>query len=255
MSDFDKKVKASLTEYKQRVLRVTEDGAWRGKKHPHILPPTDGHKNFLLDPSSFEIKNEMLYFPEMEKGIKLHQGWRHLNSSQVLCVSFFYQFVTDVNKLNELARFLGATSAAVNAEFEMVIQDRSNIDFVIHLEKGKDIYIEIKYCEAEFGKADIKKPEKTYQKIRNDHHASIDMSQKDYLENYQLVRNVCLSPKESGNLTVFLVPEQNDKINQSYAQGVKTIKNPQNFSFKRVYWEDLLQKFPNDEIAKKYFSV
>ena len=256
-TDFATAVKENLSEYKQETLNVSENGVWRGREYGHILPKNVGHKNIMLDENDFRIDGDTLTFTKSGKSIKLHEGYHHLNSSQILCVNYFYPFLSDINKLTELARFLGIDEKASGAEFEFTAPDSSNIDFVIFTEGGRRVYMEIKYCESDFGAASSKKAIEngTYAAIKEKYHQKAEIDFDGYLKNYQLIRNISLSHKDSGSLTVFLVPRDNESINQKYDEGIAKLRNHDDFNFKRVYWEDLIANFGNKEIEKKYFGL
>ena len=256
-NDFCALVRAHMAKYKRDVIGISENGTWKNKEHPHILPEEHGAKNIMLDASLFEINGDMLTLKPYGKKIKLHQGWRHLNSSQILCVNYFYPIISDNEKLNGLSAFLGAKEKAVSADFEFIVEDKSNIDLAIRLENGKYIYLEIKYCESEFGSASSKRAQNdgTYKRIRKTYHDSVLITDEDYLKHYQIIRNICLSHVSTGNITVFLIPSKNESINNQYEQSMKAIENPEDFNFKRIYWEDLISAFANSEIRKKYFNM
>lgn len=256
-TDFATAVKERLSEYKRETLNVSENGVWRGREYGHILPKNVGHKNIMLDENDFRIDGDTLTFTKSGKGIKLHEGYHHLNSSQILCVNYFYPFLSDINKLTELVRFLGIDENASGAEFEFTAPDSSNIDFVIFTEGGRRVYMEIKYCESDFGAASSKKAIEngTYAAIKEKYHQKAEIDFDGYLKNYQLIRNISLSHKDSGSLTVFLVPRDNESINRKYDEGIAKLRNHDDFNFKRVYWEDLIASFGNKEIEKKYFGL
>ena len=84
---------------------------------------------------------------------------------------------------------------------------------------------------------------------------AVEISNEDYRRQYQFVRNVCLSPKDSNNYTVFLLPHMNESINIKYDDGIKAIKNIDKFNVQRLYWEDLLVQIPNERVYQKYFEL
>jgi hypothetical protein len=81
---FNERVRKHAADYKRTVLGVTEDGLWKGKPYPHILPYKLDRLNIL--PS---IRDQFwTQFPDME--IQLHRDFHHLNSSQAVAFNLFY---------------------------------------------------------------------------------------------------------------------------------------------------------------------
>ena len=251
---FTKRVWEHLESYKINVLGVSGKVTIGENSYGHILPPEHAKLNLGIDESKYELNDLVLKFKEIDcKTIKLHKDWQHLNSSQVLCISYFYDFFADKAKLQSLiSDVLGIDAKVKNPEFERVVKDRTNVDFVVYLENGGTVYFEIKYTEQEFGQAS---DDDKYRRIKEKHHSEVDISYEDYIKQYQLVRNICLSPKNSNNCTVFLLPKANESINEKYEDGIKTIGNLCDFNVKRLYWEDLIEQIPNKNVHEKYFAL
>ena len=249
---FIKTVREHLTEYKNNVLGVLDCGIYRNKKYGHILPDKFETLNIGLPKSEYQLEGSLLKLNDCP-AIKLHMDWRHLNSSQILCIAYFYSFINDKEKLQKLVTDVLKIDSEVNsAEFEYVTPDGSNIDFVVHLKNGGHVFFEIKYTEREFGSATSKTAD--YMGIKKKFYANVKISDEDYLKNYQLVRNICLSPKGGNNYTVFLVPKDNGSINYHYNHGIPTIANINKFNVQRLYWEDLLEQLPDNTVFEKYFN-
>lgn len=250
---FIQTVRAHLESYKNNVLGVKDNGTYRGKGFGHILPNEYERLNLGLRESEYDLDGSILKLRGCSP-IKLHMDWRHMNSSQVLCIAYFYDFISDKVKLQKLiSTVLNITAEVKRAGFEYITKDGSNIDFVVELENGGMVYFEIKYTEPEFGIASSGTAE--YQKIRRKYHSAVEISDSDYRSQYQLVRNVCLSPNHSNNYTVFLLPRANSSINKKYDDGLKAIGNIQDFHVQKLYWEDLLEQIPNETVFKKYFEL
>lgn len=249
---FIKNVREHLTAYKNNVLGVNESGTYRNKEYGHILPDKFETLNIGLPKSEYQLDGSLLKLNDYPV-IKLHMDWRHMNSSQILCIAYFYSFINDKKKLQKLVtNVLKINSEVDSAEFEYITQDGSNIDFVVHLKNGGHVFFEIKYTEREFGAATSKKAK--YNEIKNKFHSAVQISYKAYLKNYQLVRNVSLSPEGGNNHTVFLVPKENGSINDHYDNGLPTIANINKFNVQRLYWEDLLEQIPDNKVFEKYFD-
>lgn len=166
-----------------------------------------------------------------------------------MCISYFYDFLNDTGRLDRLLAWLGIPGKAVGAVFEKITCDGSNIDFTIELEGEGFVYFEIKYSEPEFGHAGKEKAK--YEKIRAKYHDDAVIKFEKYRKHYQFVRNVCIA--KDGNHTVFLIPKENENIEKSYEDVSKAVQNMTDFSVRRIFWEDLLDAFPNEDIRRKYF--
>ncbi len=250
---FIQKARAHLESYKNNVLGVRDNGTYRGKEYGHILPKKFEGLNLGLPESEYELEGSILKLKGCSP-IKLHKDWHHLNSSQILCIAYFYDFISDRAKLQKLiSTVLNINAQAECADFEYVTQDGSNIDFVVKLANGGMVYFEIKYTELEFGAASSATAD--YQEIREKYHSAVEISDIDYRSQYQLVRNISLSPSQSDNYTVFLLPRANASVNEKYEKGINSIVNIKDFHVQRLYWEDLLEQIPNESVFKKYFDL
>lgn len=136
-------------------------GTWHGKSYPHICKELK--YNFIDGdvPLYCNLKQ-----PTGGK-IHYHQAATHLNSSQVMCISFFKKFFKTADRealllqiLNELtgtgptksAIPAGATITAAYFEHEPDHAERTNFDFYLELSSGAHISIEVKFTESDFGK-------------------------------------------------------------------------------------------------------
>lgn len=99
--------------------------------------------------------------------IHYHQGAAHLNSSQVMCISFFKKFFEAPEREGLLLKILnepitsnstkdtilaGTTITAAYFEYEPDHAERTNFDFYLELSSGAHISIEVKFTESDFGK-------------------------------------------------------------------------------------------------------
>lgn len=252
--EFRKKVWSHLDKYKKDVLKVNQNVKIDDHTYKHILPKDEKDKNLGLLDCSFERNENILTLPN-HAPIKLHTHWNHLSSSQILCISYFAKFINNAKKLDEILTFLGINEKSEYGEFEVIAgEEKTNVDFTIHLKNGKNVYFEIKYTEPEFGAVSSSTDESKYRNYYNDCHKGVQIDWDDYKKHYQIVRNVCLS--ENGNYTIFLLPRSNDSINICYEKGIRKINNFDKFknSVKRIMWEDLLLAFPNNGVFEKYFD-
>lgn len=251
--------KSKLALYKKNILKVLEDGEFNHQgtihKKNYVLPISEAWKNIMLDVQSYKfVKTSILQLDKRFQGkpiqIKLHRYWYHLNSSQILALNYFYEFLGDLHKLNLLLRFLGIDEKALEATLEYPLDDKSEIDFAIKLCNGKYVYFEVKYSESEFGNASSYRT--NYLKRQETLYSKLEMSFEDFKKHYQFARNIIIG--DDGSYSVFLVPKFNDKISVDYEKCSRSIINAASFNFRIVYWEDLLSILPNIKVQEKYFE-
>jgi len=86
------KILEKLVEYKktQKDLRNLDSGTYRGKLYDHILPLAD--KKYKNKANIIEYYRDDFYKSELSK-IKYHKYFHHLNSSQAMCINFFYPLI------------------------------------------------------------------------------------------------------------------------------------------------------------------
>lgn len=116
----------------------------------HILPEGYKFANFL--PPYRDTFLQSKEYPD----IKLHPGFHHLNSSQVMCINFFYPLM----KVNLLEKLLPAfhlpeqpvLRCDLEWKDELVREEGTNFDFFMQLADGKKLLFEVKYTEAEFNR-------------------------------------------------------------------------------------------------------
>ena len=240
METFQEKVKAHMNNYngQNNELEGKKGGSWQGKgEYGHILnKENDWEYNLLLPYRKIgtlvdDIKNGK---------IKKHMYAHHLNSSQMMCLNFFYPLISkgllylllqnidnSIDWGNPIKTQPEYISELEKGQEEKVKNDpdwynrlsgASNIDFYIETDKGYKVYFEIKYTETNF---DTKKStdEKYYQlKYEKIYKPLLESSilpnkcNRDYfLEHYQLMRNLIHLQSEQ-HYVVFLVPQQNEKV-------------------------------------------
>lgn len=226
LNNFQERVKEHMIFYKNNILKIEKSGEYKnnGKEYGHILPKDSQWENII------PYKN----FSHIEKLIgenNFHSGFHHLNSSQAMCMNFFYPFMKE-KSLDIILKILGIEGEVdydeVTFEKESSLDKAqgkgkgksTNFDYFIPMKNGKKIYFEIKYTEKEFGQAkndykhkaifnSIYKPILLSGKVVND-----DYKQRDvFLKNYQLLRNLIHIDEDS--FVVFIYPEENIGIRKS----------------------------------------
>lgn len=226
---------AHMNEY--NGLNNELEGKKGGEGYPHVLDLMPIMKyNFLP-----QYRDELVKYVK-EKEIKLHSDAHHLNSSQMMCLNFFYPLINKEllylllqnidNSIDWGTPNLKRTQPEYISELEKGQEEKvkndpdwnnrlsgaSNIDFYIETDKGYKIYFEIKYTETNF---DTKKPtekkyqlkyEKIYKPLLESSILLLYKHDRDYfLEHYQLMRNLIHLQSEQ-HYVVFLVPQQNEKV-------------------------------------------
>lgn len=238
-------------EDKKSILfdQKIENGRWQNSeiKYPHILPKEHQILN-LLQTSRSELNN----YIEVNK-LKKHIYFHHLNSSQAMCLNFFFPFYEE-KELELVLKFLGFKNEEINYEKTCFEKDSdieksyskyrpTSIDFYLETISGKQIFFEIKYTEQEFGKA--KQDDIHINKFNEVYKNKLQFIKKEYqqinvfLKNYQILRNlICIS---ENSYVVFLYPNRNIKIkNQAeFAKQTMLTDNVLDNFFNKT-WEELL---------------
>lgn len=244
---YKEQVKSRLANYKLTTLGVAENGYWRKDKpsYAHILPKEQKNLNFL-EPYRSELANYA------ERNIRLHKDFHHLNSSQAVCMNFFYPLIEE-NQLSLLLDILKLDNESIDfAEFEKIMDraEGTNFDFYIKLKSGKQIFFEIKYSETEFKKQKSSAAyQKKYNLIYKDRlSGKLRAGTDDYdslMKNYQLLRNISYVDATDQNLLVIIYPKGNLKLKQEYEDLINNViepslhKNIHLITWEAI-WEDLM---------------
>jgi len=228
--EFTVRVKEKLETYKRNVIGISANGIFNYKgeeyNYGYILPKKEKWKN-ILPYKNCKVKDKFI------SENQLHKYFHHLNSSQAMCLNFFYPLICEKKLdviLNTLFIYGDVDYKAV--EFEKVSSldigygRSTNFDFYIPLIDGRKIYFEIKYTESGFGKAknDMehkKKYENLYKPLLTNNMAINNKFKKQeiFLENYQIIRNlVHINDKST---VVFIYPKNNIRIRED----INKVKN------------------------------
>ena len=93
MSDFIQRMRKTVTDYKENVLGVSEQGTFRGKPYSHILPKDKQPLNLWEG-----IREDAIAYFGAER-IAWHKDSHNLLSSQALCVNLFFPLREDLELL------------------------------------------------------------------------------------------------------------------------------------------------------------
>jgi hypothetical protein len=243
--NYTDKVKEHLTEYKKVNFPGLPDGLFKKNNLPysHILPDANKFENLLP-----KYRNDLTKYLKDNK-VKPHKDFHHLNSSQAMCLNFFFPLYFE-QTLELITDFLELKDEKVN--YETVCFEKAGLeaqfgrvptsfDFYFETTSGKKIHFEIKYTEVEFGKAKVNqdKFESVYSKHLKHINTAFHNEQK-FFDNYQILRNIIHIDEKSH--VVFIYPADNDKIS-SKATKVKSDFLTSNFHnhFHAATWETMLK--------------
>ena len=119
--NFRDQVFAHLSRYKADVLGISEPGIFRhrGRELPkaHILPLAHREKNILE-------RYRARFFASDHARINFHRYFHHLNSSQALCINFFYPLIAE----NALRLFLEYLGVDPHADMRPLFEKESDIE-------------------------------------------------------------------------------------------------------------------------------
>lgn len=270
---FSKRIQRIMGEIAPKELT---GGTWHETAYPHIY--IDKKYNFIDGryPALCDIKGNLFEGHE----IKYHDGAAHLNSSQVVCISFFKKFFEKYDWEQYLVKALKNVGVPLSSdevdcatfEYEPDSKERTNFDFYMVMNDGSRVSMEIKYTEAEFGgiSPDKNDPDKYSRKWKDIYKGMVDDSpylncgEDDFYDNYQVNRNISFAGER--DVVLFLTPRANDAkaLNEgreyidSFTEKYPNIRN--------IYWEDLVAELMKlivepelvdyySEFKKKYIDI
>ena len=274
MKNYAECIKKYLSVYKTEQFPTLQGGSWRGKGgYKHILPGICGELNLLENYRDVFLNNDL-------SNIKYHQYFHHLNSSQAMCINFFFPLII-TEKLDILLGELGLTEDILydTAKFEKEsnIDDKNAIkekipelqqkdtiptsfDFYFETTKKK-LYFEIKYTEKEFGSAkkDLDKYKLKYEKIYQEAaNGKIQSNtEKIFLDNYQIMRN--LIHVDNDSYIIFVVPEDNKSVYDQATEAKNSVMDKYQDKVKTITWDRLYEIIEEHEhgfckTLKKHFE-
>ena len=226
-------------------------GTYKNKIYDHIL--LNLNDNFIDGkyPEKCDIKGDLM------KGaaIKYQTYARHMNSSQVMCISFFRKFfekreyesiLLDILKSSGIEIAVEDRIEAAAFEYEPCKNERTNFDFFVLLHSGVKISFEIKYTESEFGgispdKNDPHKYDRKWADIYRDMVSVcpfLTVGKADFYKNYQINRNIAYAG--AADYVIFLTPAANHE--NGIEKGRTYIDKLNNSHIRNLYWENLLTK-------------
>jgi hypothetical protein len=254
MRNFHDKVKEHLGIYKTKELNISKKGIFKYKEedyyHDHILP-SDAKEFNIMEPYRHDF-----YSSDYSK-ISFHKYFHHMNSSQAMCINFFYPLIKEqqLDRIPSMLNIPGGVRYNVEntcfekvSELEESFTKKTNFDFYMKLNSDIDLFFEIKYYEKEFGKGEKnqehrQKFQDTYWPILNANPAIKDCFKNEdaFLDNYQIMRNLIhINPS---SYVTFILPEENLKIKKQAMLAKKDmIESGWESHFILLTWEELMDK-------------
>lgn len=267
MTAFAKEVKEHLGRYKQVKFGNIGDGKYnyRGREilMEHILPESMADKN-IIEPYDSDM-NSSGYL----KSIKRHKYFHHLNSSQAMCINFFYPLIKEkqldcILRALHIQGYVDYSTAKFEKESEVESgkDRRTSFDFYFETNEKIRVLFEIKYTENDFGKAENNDKHKdkfarTYAPVLNNSEAIAEAFKNPeiFFDNYQIMRNLIHINKDS--YVIFIYPQRNRVIANAVQDIKKDMLKPDwNNHFIPYTWEEIIgfvvSNIENEEL-KKYF--
>lgn len=248
MDHYRERLIRHLAAYAKNQLGVTAPGIRRGKSYDHILPSALSDINILA-----QCRTDFLSHLKAHPEIKLHQDFRHLNSSQAFAFNLFLPFF--LRGVPQAQGFFSAFSTIMPNLwwFELVPDpaEGTNVDVSWKDERGGSVYCEVKLSEAEFGTAkDDAKHRDKLERIYRDRLAPLVPD--EYLEpsaffaNYQILRNISLLFRNPQDKVVFLLPQENEGLSRQLDPVIQSLEPAVRARIRVVYIEQLLHALVSD---------
>lgn len=292
-----------LIKYKDGNMHPPYDkpGIWwinrktDNKKYcPHILPIVEG-KTKAIEQNLLPQYRADFVQSTLRKGVTFHPYAHHLNSSQLMCINFFFPLWQE-RRLEDLLQAMDVSlqqdesidyqsvcfEFQSNLDYDKSSNRATTFDFRIllqHQASGRDsrysreLLFEIKYTENGFGGTTHDARHKELFANRYAPHAArvLKSNRQDmdtFLDNYQLCRNLIHLDDKGGKLVVVVYPEQNKKIENGLIMAQnELLKADYKDSLKAITWESLHLKITSlvadsarlkeqmSEFQKKYLAI
>jgi hypothetical protein len=215
MAPYSRRLNEHLARYRVDALGISEDGVWRGRRYPHILPVESPQLNLL------QTVREDCWRHVGANAVQLHQYFHHLNSSQAFAFNLFFPFAGPQRAdCGVLLDALGLTREPIDAcQFEVILDETEGTNFDCCLTGcvGRRIGVEVKLSEQSFGSArnDQRHRQKRSAIYASRLHGKVHpdaLTDQVFFPNYQILRNVSYADPTRGHQTVFLLPWENKRL-------------------------------------------
>ena len=215
MKQYQAMLLSHLANYAKTRLGVFEEGTFKEKKYPHILPSRLRFLNFL-EP----VRSELQTYLKQNPQIKLHQFFHHLNSSQAFAFNFFFPFFAAGGKsAKALSTVLGVDADVKKWAFEVILdkKENTNVDVVWKMPGDVSIFCEVKLSENGFGTA--KNDDRHKKKLVDIYCPRLEglvsgqlLEEQVFFDHYQLLRNISLMARSEKDRLVLLMPRANESL-------------------------------------------
>lgn len=266
MGKIQNQIKDHLADYALSDIELKDfiGGTWRNKSYSHILNEIATVQYNMLPHYRKSLIQHVL---DKENGIKLHTDAHHLNSSQIMCMNFFFPLMQE-KKLGYVLDLLDTKEEwrEPEGQFEKISdidggqRGATYFDFFIAASNEKKAYFEIKYTENDFGTA---KDDKSHNDKWNTIYRELvetspvlkqGIIDKDYFfKNYQLLRNMVHVRNLQNDYVVFLVPEET--LYKKAKQVIIKVVKPDALKHVRVIgWNEAFDAVKNDPQLADYYA-
>ena len=236
-------LKQHLGHYAGQRLGVQEHGIYNGRRYAHILPARLRYLN-LLEPARAELQA----FLKAHPGIKEHQFFHHLNSSQAFALNLFYPyFVEGGPTARILAKSLGVDAEVDAWEFEAILDkdEGTNVDVFWTTTDGARVFCEVKLSENEFGQTrNDARHQKKLKDIYTPRLRSLVSDEllvpRTFFKHYQILRNISLLAERDADRLVFLMPRENETLSRPLNRVLSGIEAGVSRRIHLAYIEDCL---------------
>lgn len=210
-SEFNRRVKKHLVDYKKNVLGIEKNGLYKGEEHEYILPGKI-ENNFLGD--------TYLLYSEYCNGEKLNKYCNHLNSSQIMCMNFFLPLLENEEIMDKIvAKVLNIDIEDLGERVDYFCNamhdEKNQFDLYLKYSSGYRIYLESKYTEEKFRSFSNQDKdeywEKYYKEFLQKSRYLKDLKKDDFYKDYQLYRDIGLIQGDK-DYVIFLYPFDNERI-------------------------------------------
>lgn len=238
----------------ERVFKVKLSGSdFKGVTYRHIIPRDELDRHILIDNSLLAKKD-------------YHKGINHLNSSQLLCYCAFSPLLKEGRTSKELSEFLGlqiAEGKPCSFEYKDGMKwdddtkdEETQFDFHISATENdaKEIFVEVKFTESGFSKADVKPGDyhedkaRFYLKRLNGlvKKKNGEMSINDIYDNYQILRNI-LRADSKDKIVLFITDRKNETTLKQIEKFKKEFQILNENNIKFLFWQNLFKRWPKDK--------
>jgi hypothetical protein len=234
-----------LHAYRRDELGIDRPGKfnYRGAlvEREHIL---DGDK-WLNIPSGMR---EQVRTHVEAKGIKLHQYFHHLNSSQAFALALFVPFFGGgADAASALLSALGQPGQLVGWETEAIPcpEEGTNLDARWLRNNGVETFCEVKLTEDEFGKAenDVRHQTKLREIYAPRLSPYIDarlLEADSFFSAYQILRNLWHAAGTASGRVLFLYPRQHTLLTRQLFEVMEHVKPALRDRIDVAHTEDVL---------------